>query len=235
MDLPLTPATPAPLAFDAPAEGAPGTESPGAGTSGPEAPPAAAPDAPAVRRQPFRVLLERVKAGSEEAARELQAQYGDYIIKAVRRSMPRLLRTKFDSDDFAQDVWASYFRAPVCDFNGPDHLAAYLMRMAQNKVVDAARNRIETQKHDITREEPLAQFEDGQQRQKIYARDGTPSQAAISHEMWEAMLDGQRPVYREVLLMLRDGYNQIEVAERFKLTRRTVQRILDRALEKMHK
>jgi RNA polymerase sigma factor (sigma-70 family) len=184
-------------------------------------------------RQPFRVLLERVKAGSEEAARDLQAQYGEYIMKAVRRRLPRRLRTKFDSDDFVQDVWTSFFREPESNFNGPDHLAAYLMRLAQNKVVDAKRARIDTQKHDLAREEPLAYFEDGLQQQKLYARGGTPSQEAITHEMWETMLEGQPLVYRQVLLMLREGYTQVEVSERVKLTTRTVQRILVRALEKI--
>src|SRR5277367_1887044 len=99
----------------------------------------------------FRELLHRVLDGSEDAARQLQEQYGEYIIMAVRRRMPRRLRSKFDSVDFVQDVWASFFRTAERQFSSPDHLVAYLTRMAQNKVVDAARAGLDTFKRDVLR------------------------------------------------------------------------------------
>jgi RNA polymerase sigma factor (sigma-70 family) len=180
----------------------------------------------------FRELLRRVLTGDDEAARQLQEQYGEYIIMAVRRRMPRRLRSKFDSVDFVQDVWASFFRTPQRHFNGPDHLVAYLTRMAQNKVVDATREGLETQKRDLAREEPLATASDDQEVQRIFDRDGTPSEAAIGRELWDLMLAGEPPAYRAVLTLLRDGLTQAAVAERLKLSIKTVQRILERALEK---
>jgi RNA polymerase sigma-70 factor (ECF subfamily) len=192
---------------------------------------AANPTAPA-ERQRFRDLLRRVLDGSEEAAQELQTQYGDYIIKAVRRRMPRRLRAKFDSIDFVQDVWVSFFGTPQRDFSTPEHLVAFLMRMAQNKVIDATRERLDGKKRDVGREEPLATVGDAQDAQQVFAREGTPSQTAIGRELWAQLLAGQPPAYRRVLTLLRDGASQTEVAERLKLSRKTVQRILERAMEK---
>jgi RNA polymerase sigma-70 factor (ECF subfamily) len=183
-------------------------------------------------RQPLSVLLDQVMSGCPEAAEQLQQQYGEYIVRAVRRRLPRTLRPRFDSIDFVQDVWASFFRAPEHDFSSPEHLIAFLSRVAQNKVIDAAREGLQTIKRDTSREQPLALYEGGQQKQKLFAREATPSETAIGDELWARLLKGQRPVYRQVLLMLRDGQTQEEVAEELKLSRKTVQRVLAQALER---
>lgn len=181
-------------------------------------------------RSSFRVLLDRVYEGHPGAAEKLHQEYGAHIIRVVRRRLPRQLRAKFDSLDFVQDVWASFYRSPGRDFQGPDHLIAFLTRVAQNKVIDATVG-CHTIKRDSRREEPLAPEIDGQNEQKLFAREATPSQAAIGHEIWEQMLEGQPPAYRQVLVMLRDGRSQLEVAAALNLHRKTVQRILSRVLE----
>jgi RNA polymerase sigma factor (sigma-70 family) len=189
----------------------------------------AAQDSPE-ERTAFRVLLDRVFEGVPGAAEKLQLEYGAHIIRVVRRRLPRQLRPKFDSLDFVQDVWASFFRGSGRDFQGPEHLIAFLTRVAQNKVTDATAGCHAT-KRDSRREEPLAPEIDGQNEQKLFAREATPSQAAIGQELWAQMLEGQPPAYRQVLVMLRDGQSQTEVAAALNLHRKTVQRILSRALQ----
>jgi RNA polymerase sigma factor (sigma-70 family) len=182
-------------------------------------------------RASFRVLLDRVFEGCPGAAEKLQLEYGEHIIRAVRRRLPRQLRPKFDSADFVQDVWASFYRGPARNFQSPEHLIAFLSRMAQNKVSDATEE-LHAVKRDARREEPLAPEIDGQNDQRIFAREATPSQSAIGHELWDQMLEGQPPAYRQVLVMLRDGQTQMEIAAALNLHRKTVQRILSRALER---
>jgi RNA polymerase sigma factor (sigma-70 family) len=186
----------------------------------------------AAERQTFRGLLARVVEGCPGAAEQLQEQYGRHIIRVVRRRLPHQLRAKFDSLDFVQDVWASFYRLPGREFSEPAHLIAYLTRMAQNKVADAARE-MQTAKHDLGREERLATYVDGPADHEPFASDATPSEAAIGRELWEQMLEGQPLAHRLVLTMLRDGQSQTEVAERLRLSRKTIQRILTRALEKV--
>src|SRR5580704_3948714 len=89
---------------------------------------------PPVERVSLRVLLDRVFTGCPGAAEQLQQEYGAHIIRAVRRRLPRQLRPKFDSIDFVQDVWVSFYRAPGRDFRDSEHLIAFLSRVAQNKV-----------------------------------------------------------------------------------------------------
>ena len=60
----------------------------------------------------FRTLLAGIRSGSEEAAWQLIEQYGPHIRRIVRRRLDRRLRSQFDSVDFVQAVWASFFREP---------------------------------------------------------------------------------------------------------------------------
>ena len=72
----------------------------------------------------FRSLIRRVRGGSEEAAWELVREYGEAIRRAVRRALHVSLRPKFDSLDFVQIVWKSFFRARTIDrFESPQDLA----------------------------------------------------------------------------------------------------------------
>jgi RNA polymerase sigma factor (sigma-70 family) len=178
-------------------------------------------------------LLDRVHAGCPEAAQLLHQEYGAHIVRAVRRRLPRLLRPKFDSLDFVQDVWASFYRAPH-NFNSPEHLVAFLTRVAQAKVIDATRQGLQTLKRDVRREESLDAPQIEATPKKVFAREATPSENAIGNELWERLLEGQPLAYQKVLMHLRDGQTQEQVAAELNLHRRTVHRILARALEKAH-
>src|SRR5205823_8032332 len=79
-------------------------------------------------------LLDEAAAGSEEAARQLTAQYGTYLHLAVRRWLHRRMRSMFDSVDFVQDVWASFFASGFDreTFTHPAQLINFLQEMARN-------------------------------------------------------------------------------------------------------
>ena len=91
----------------------------------------------------FRELLQEVAAGVPDAADKIVSEYGVHILRAVRRRMNRGIREQFDSEDFAQAVWASFFGhlSIVSRFGSEEELAGFLCRMASNKVIDAGRRR----------------------------------------------------------------------------------------------
>src|SRR5258707_9658986 len=87
-------------------------------------------------------FLARIQAGDEAAARELLARYEAEVRLVVRRQLPRLLRSRFDSLDFLQSVWGSFFRrvrSGPAEFEDSRHLVAFLARAAKNKVIDEYR------------------------------------------------------------------------------------------------
>src|SRR5882724_6342151 len=102
-------------------------------------------------------FLQRIQAGDDGAARELLSRFEAEVRLVVRRQLPRLLRSRFDSLDFLQSVWGSFFRrmrSTPTEFEDSRHLVAFLARAAKNKVIDEYR-RAASRKQDMHREEPL--------------------------------------------------------------------------------
>ena len=177
----------------------------------------------------FRALMQQVLAGSQDAAQELFRDYEPGILKAVRRQLDKRIRSKFDSLDFAQDVWASFFAELPENvvFNTPDDLAKFLIKIAQYKVIDANRHHLKTQKNDVKREQSL---DDSRRFDKddLAAVQPTPSQIVMSEEEWIEFLRKQPLVYRRIFILLREGRSQDEIARELGIHQRTVNRVVGR-------
>ncbi|MGO8745189.1 MAG: RNA polymerase sigma factor, partial [Thermoguttaceae bacterium] len=112
---------------------------------------------PPMEDDDFHRLMQRVAEGSEEAARELVERYGESVRRAVRLAMNRRLRRMFDSVDFAQNAWGSFFRnrGRVERFETPQDLVQFLVCIARNKVIEEVRRRLGTAKSNLDRESAL--------------------------------------------------------------------------------
>jgi DNA-directed RNA polymerase specialized sigma24 family protein len=124
----------------------------------------------------FVELLNRVRAGDEEAAAVLVRQYEPTIRREVRVRLtdPRMYRV-FDSMDICQSVMRSFFvRAAVGQYelNHPKDLCTLLMTMARNKVVSQVRKL-----HRSGRDKLLV-GQDGQARLAMVV-DGNPGPERI--------------------------------------------------------
>ncbi|MGO9299706.1 MAG: RNA polymerase sigma factor [Acidimicrobiales bacterium] len=174
----------------------------------------------------IRELLARIKNGDEEAARELLNRYESKVRLVVRRQLPRLLRSRFDSIDFLQSVWGSFFhriQTESNDLNEEENLIAFLAWAARNKVIDEYR-RAATQKQNIHREESIENRAD---RETTLASGDTPSELAQAHETFDR-LSRLLPEDRRVILELKAaGYSCGEIGDRLGLSERTVQRVLE--------
>jgi RNA polymerase sigma factor (sigma-70 family) len=164
----------------------------------------------------FEHLMERVRAGSQEAAQALYDRFSSAVCLVVRRTLARRLRRQFDSDDFMQSVWASFFTVPPeqFTFHSPEALVAFLSRVAYNKVTDANRAQLGTQKRDSNRETPLdspGALGQAPLAEVLPAATATPSQYVMAEESWQRLLDAQPPGHRRVLELLRQGYTCAEI------------------------
>src|SRR5262245_4115649 len=93
----------------------------------------------------FAELMQRLAAGSPDAADELYTLFGGHVRRIIRQRLGPQLRREFDSLDFLQDVWASFFAEPRV-FRLPSDLTAFLFSVARHKVTDKVRQRVRTQK-----------------------------------------------------------------------------------------
>lgn len=173
----------------------------------------------------FERLMERVRTGDPEAGKELFERYGKAIQMVVRYRMDRRLRSQFDSLDFTQDVWASFFRLPAGNyaFRTPEELMAFLTRVVHFKMIDAYRKRC---RHSKNGERKFRRVQRNVDEQP--ARQPTPSQVAIVEEEWGRLLKNKPPKIQRALEMLRDGYSRREVAEHLGLNAKRIQRLIKR-------
>jgi RNA polymerase sigma-70 factor (ECF subfamily) len=170
-------------------------------------------------------LLARIRNGDEAAARELLARYEPKVRLVVRRQLPRLLRSRFDSIDFLQSVWGSFFhkiQTGPSDLAEEQNLIAFLAWAARNKVIDEYR-RAATQKQDVHREQRLGAA--GHVESHLAPAE-TPSQLAQAHETYDRLRD-LLPEGRRVILELKAaGHSCKEIGARLCLSERTVERVL---------
>ncbi len=127
----------------------------------------------------FSELLRRAKAGDDEAIREFLSRFEQEVRTMVRSRLPKKLRTQFDSIDFVQSVWQSFFaNAEVREFDNVDHFRGFLRGMVRNKVQEQHRRLTRTEKYDLAREERLyVRKGDREVLREVVSREPTPSQA----------------------------------------------------------
>ncbi len=172
-------------------------------------------------------FLQRIADGDDEAARELLIRYEPEVRLVVRRQLPRLLRSRFDSLDFLQSVWGSFFRKvrrEPAEFEDSRHLVAFLARAAKNKVIDEYR-RAGSRKADMHREEPL--WAEGDRPRDLAATGDTPSQVAEAREVFGRLRDLLPEDRRQLLELKAQGLSSREIGDRLGISERTVQRVLE--------
>ena len=179
----------------------------------------------------FESFINRVSDGEEEAAWELVETYGPYVLRSVRRMLHADIRSKFDSTDFVQAVWASFFSGR-CDYrrlHRPEELIAFLTTMARNKLITEWRRRTRTKKYDVRRElrtDPARLALNS----AAVSRDPTPSQWAMARERWQHIMHNQPDHYQEIVRRRLRGETYQSIADELDLNERTVRRVLERLL-----
>jgi len=185
-------------------------------------------------QEEFLDLMRRVQEGDEQAAEELYESYREHILRVVRRRLHHPLRNRFDSCDFVQSVWTSFFGrvTKTCQFDSPQALVAFLKKMALFKVVDAYRKGTQTARHNCSNERSLndapTEGREGAPQAYLAAPTPTPSQEAAAQERWENLTQGKCELDRQILALRREGYTYEEIAARLKLSPKRIQRLLRR-------
>ena len=131
---------------------------------------------PATGATPFDVLLDRLRQGDEDAARELIDRFGEAVRREIRFRLrdSRLHRVVGDSDVFQSAVsrflWG--LRLGKFDVASPQEMLALLRTIAERRVCRAARF-WRAQRRDLQRTGDLADVSDT----ALIAADPTPSKA----------------------------------------------------------
>ncbi len=174
--------------------------------------------------------MNRVKNGSEDAIRELLDQYGEHIFRVIRRRLHHRMRSQFDSQDFAQAVWASFFarRDELSRFESPDDLLAFLQAVAGNKIIDECRRRLQSTKYDVGRELAIEERFPSGDESSLPASDKTPSEIVSHQEQVDRVFNEMPSHYQRLMEMRIGGATFTEIAQTMGLNERAVRRVFKR-------
>jgi RNA polymerase sigma-70 factor (ECF subfamily) len=174
----------------------------------------------------LRVFLSRIREGDEDAARELLRRYEPHVRLVVRRHLPRLLRSRFDSLDFVQSIWKSFFRrvrtSPTA-LEGTENLVGFLARAARYKVIDEYR-KASSDKQDMRREESMWE---GTELRELADRCETPLEIAEAAEAFGRLREMVPENRRAILDLKAAGLSAAEIAERLGVSERSVRRVIE--------
>jgi RNA polymerase sigma factor (sigma-70 family) len=131
--------------------------------------------------QSFAELIRRVKAGEAMAVETLLREYEPTVRRAIRvRMVNPALRRTMDSVDLCQSVMGSFFvRAALgqYDLGSPEQLVGLLVRLARNKVANAARHeRAQCRDHRRI-------GADGSAVERVAAQQDTPSRIVADADL----------------------------------------------------
>jgi RNA polymerase sigma factor (sigma-70 family) len=185
----------------------------------------------------FTDLMARAKAGDQAAIREFLSRFDREVQMMVRALLPKKLRNQYDSVDFAQAVWQSFFsdlpqEAP--EFENARHLRKYLAGVVRNKVHEQHRRLTRSQKYDIWREERLYIRKGGQDvPREVVSPDPSPSQAAQASDRLAQLTAGRSQHEVDVIRLRRQGMTFEEIASVTGIKERTARRIIESARPEM--
>jgi RNA polymerase sigma factor (sigma-70 family) len=185
----------------------------------------------------FTDLMERAKSGDPAAIRDVLLQFEPEVRMMVRARLPRKLRTQFDSIDFVQAVWQSFFsdlRQNPRDFANAHHLRGYLAGVVRNKVLEQHRRLTKTAKYNLGREERLYVRRNGRDVVRdLVSPDPSPSDLAQQGDCLEQLTAGRSPREVEVLTLRSQELSVAEIAARTGINERSVRRIIDAVRSRM--
>jgi RNA polymerase sigma-70 factor (ECF subfamily) len=167
-------------------------------------------------------LIDRLNDGDLAAAERAFLAFEPYLRMVVRRQLNGSLRSKLDSRDIVQSVWAdllSGFRGAEWRFSSRSQLRSFLIRVTRNRLIDRHRqhHRALEREQSLTRTAP---------QDLPCSHQPRPSEVAQGRELWERMLSICPPAHREILRQKRQGLPLAEIASRAGMHEGSVRRIL---------
>ncbi len=168
---------------------------------------------PAADATPFNVLLDRLRNGDDDAARELIDEFGDAVRREIRFRLrdSRLRRVVADSDVFQSVVlrflWG--LRLGKFDVSSPHELLGLLRKIAERRVCREARF-WGAQRRDVKRTGDVTDVPDT----VLFAADPTPSRVISEQELIVEALARLPEQTRQMFQWLQGGLSWAEIAAR---------------------
>ena len=184
----------------------------------------------------FNELLDRVRAGDDDAISRLWEEYFQRLVRLAANRLPSNLRRVGDEEDIALSAFHSFIagirgdRFP--DLSGPNNLWGLLITLTGRKVNAHLRHQTRQKRGGgAVRGESVFADKTGDMRGmgigSVDGKDDTPDLHIELAEACDALLN-QLPddQLRQIAIMRMDGYLVDEIAQRLEISKRAVERRL---------
>lgn len=176
---------------------------------------------------PEEPLIERWRAGDQEAARLLVDCWMDRLLAVVRRHLSRRLAARFDPEDVVQSAFRTFFRrvrAGQFRLEHREDVLRLLIRITILKTLKKVRHHL-AEKRSPKRE--AGPDEEQRRLQEVLSREPSPETASLFLDQLEHFLRRLRPVERHILRWRMEGYRVEEIARKLGTYDRRVSRFLE--------
>jgi len=179
-------------------------------------------------------LVERFKRGEQGAFSLLFGKYRRRLAVLLHYRMREDLRGRLEVDDILQEVFLAAAQGlGRFDYQSPGSFMAWLSRIADHAIVDAARY----ENRQKRRAQEMLSFKSESNPNGAEPMDFmTPSRVFAQQESLQALLrklDALSPEYRGVILLAKfEGLTTAEISERLAKSRESVALLLHRALKR---
>jgi RNA polymerase sigma-70 factor (ECF subfamily) len=179
-------------------------------------------------------LVERFKRGEQQAFSLLFRKYQRRLAVLVHYKMSEGLRGRLEVDDILQEVFLAAAQSMSrFTYQSPGSLMAWLSRIADHVIVDAARHESREKRHP---KELLPFRSDSNPNGPEPVDSETPSRVFAQHENLQILLrklDVLPADYRDIILLAKfEGLTTMEISERTGKSRESVALLLHRALKR---
>lgn len=189
------------------------------------------------RHPSFNTLVERLRAGDEEAAAEVFGRFVTRLIALTRAHLEKSIRNKEDPEEVVQSVFRSFFRRQregQFTLDSWESIWSILTVIALRK----CHNRVEffrAARRDVQREVPLATTGESAARWEAVAREPTPAEAAVLADTVEHLMRGLEATDRAILSLHLQDYSVPEICAQVGYAERTVWRSLNRIRNRLRR
>lgn len=186
----------------------------------------------------LRRLVERAKAGEQEAIAELFKLYEEKLMAMVRNKLGDKLHGQMESVDLSQSVWKDVLKGfKDFEYRGPESFLGWLATLSTRKVQAKGRY-YSASKRDPDKVNPIRREESTSEGVTLPpAPDPTPSKIAMSREEQEnfmRILNDFPEIQRQVLIYrMRDELEYEEIARIVGKSPDATKKIYARSLKKL--
>jgi RNA polymerase sigma-70 factor (ECF subfamily) len=189
------------------------------------------------RKDSFLEWVTRLRAGDDDAAREIFGRFTRQLIALAHRQFGAGLRHKVDPEDVVQSAYKSFLgrygegNLEAVTWNG---LWGLLTRITVRKCLDRVAYH-QAACRDVRREVAAATGVDEVPGLETLGREPTPLEAVLLNETVHQLLTGLDETERPIVELSLQGYTTQEISERLGHPERTVRRLRERVRKRLER